>query len=81
MVLDALAVPHDLEPFENEPLPKRPWRQARVEDVVWAREHFAPWILRRLQGRSSGDEVLPKRPTFERGAGSSEPPLRDGRSF
>jgi len=41
-----------------------------VEDVVWAREHFAPWILRRLQGRSSGDQVLPKRPTFDRDGGS-----------
>jgi lysophospholipase L1-like esterase len=64
MVLDTLNVPHELEPFANDPLPKRSWRQARVEDVVWAREHFAPWILRRLQGRSSGDHVQPKRPSF-----------------
>ena len=28
----------------------------------WASRHFAPWVLRRLQGRSSGDAVLPKRP-------------------
>src|SRR5690554_6702646 len=45
MVLDSLGVEHDLEPFQADPLPKRSWRQARVEDVVWAREHFAPWIL------------------------------------
>ena len=31
----------------------------------WAREYFAPWILRRLRRRSSGDGVDPKRPTFE----------------
>lgn len=64
MVLDSLGVEHDLEPFRADPLPKRSWRQARADDVVWAREYFAPWIIRRIQGRSSGDHVLPKRPTF-----------------
>jgi lysophospholipase L1-like esterase len=64
MVLDALNVEHDLEPFEADPLPKQPWRQARGDDVAWAREYFGPWILRRIRHRSSGDGVQPKRPTF-----------------
>lgn len=64
MVLDALNVPHRLEPFEAEPLPAQSWRQARIDDIVWAREHLAPWILRRLRHESSGDGVLPKRPGF-----------------
>jgi Lysophospholipase L1 and related esterases len=64
MVLDALNVEHDLEPFAADPLPAQSWRQARIEDIVWAREHFAPWILRRLRRQSSGDGVLPKRPAF-----------------
>jgi lysophospholipase L1-like esterase len=64
MVLDALNVPHDLEPFEAEPMPRQSWRQARVDDIGWAREHFAPWILRRLRRESSGDGVAPKRPGF-----------------
>jgi hypothetical protein len=64
MVLDALNVEHDLEPFEAEPLPKQPWRQARIEDIGWAREYFGPWILRRIRHQSSGDGVQPKRPSF-----------------
>ena len=37
------------------PLPERSWREARVEDLQWTREHLIPWIGRRLTGRSSGD--------------------------
>ncbi|QEO10042.1 SGNH/GDSL hydrolase family protein [Protaetiibacter larvae] len=62
MVLDALGVEHDLAPFEPEPLPAVSWRQARIDDIVWAREYFGPWILRRLRHQSSGDGILPKRP-------------------
>jgi lysophospholipase L1-like esterase len=65
MVLDALNVENDLEPLKPEPLPSSSWRQARVEDVLWAREHFVPWVLRRLRRQSSGDDVTPKRPDFE----------------
>jgi lysophospholipase L1-like esterase len=64
MVLDALNVSHDLEPFEAEPPPRQPWRQARIEDIGWAREYFGPWILRRIRHQSSGDGVRPKRPSF-----------------
>ena len=64
MVLDSLNVENDLEPFEDEPLPKQRWREARLEDVAWAREYFAPWILRRIRHQSSGDGVQPKRPGF-----------------
>jgi lysophospholipase L1-like esterase len=64
MVLDALAVEHDLEPFKPEPLPPRSWRQARVDDIGWAREYFVPWVLRRVRHRSSGDNVVAKRPGF-----------------
>jgi len=62
MVLATLDVPNDLQPMEPEPLPERSWRQARVEDLSWAREYFVPWIVRRIKGVSSGDDVLPKRP-------------------
>ena len=40
------------------------WRAARRDDIGWAREYFAPWILRRLRHQSSGDGVEPKRPTY-----------------
>jgi len=63
MVLTALNVPTDLEPFAADPLPLRPWRQARVEDMGWAREYLVPWVLRRVRHQSSGDGIGPKRPT------------------
>ncbi|WBU38567.1 SGNH/GDSL hydrolase family protein [Homoserinibacter sp. YIM 151385] len=62
MVLAALNVPNDLEAFEAEPLPPRPWREARSEDIGWAREYLVPWVLRRVRHQSSGDGILPKRP-------------------
>jgi lysophospholipase L1-like esterase len=40
------------------------WPLARVDDVVWAGKHLAPWIKRRLTGRSSGDLIKPKRPNL-----------------
>jgi lysophospholipase L1-like esterase len=63
MVLDSLNVPHNLEPLFPKPLPQRSWREARSGDLVWAREYFVPWVIRRIRHRSSGDGILPKRPT------------------
>jgi lysophospholipase L1-like esterase len=37
------------------------WLHAKVDDARWARRHLAPWIYRRLTGRSSGDAVAAKR--------------------
>jgi lysophospholipase L1-like esterase len=41
-----------------------PWLAARGADLRWAGQHLAPWIKRRLTGRSSGDNVVPKRPAL-----------------
>ncbi len=63
-VLDTLGVPHDLEPL---PLADRPavTRSAQLrENLDWVRSSFAPWVHRRLTGRSSGDLVSPKYPTL-----------------
>ncbi|WP_025158285.1 SGNH/GDSL hydrolase family protein [Leifsonia aquatica] len=62
MVLAALNVDNDLQPLDPEPLPARTWRQARAEDLSWAREYLVPWVVRRIRHQSSGDHVLPKRP-------------------
>lgn len=62
MVLRALNVPNDLLPMTPEALPPTTWRAARANDLVWAREHFVPWVLRRLRHQSSGDNVSAKRP-------------------
>ena len=64
MVLGSLAVDHSLEPFRPEPLPVRRWREARTEDMVWAREFLMPWVLRRVRHQSSGDSITPKRPGY-----------------
>ena len=39
--------------------------QALRGHARWTGKHLAPWIGRRVTGRSSGDDVDPKRPTFE----------------
>lgn len=62
MVLRALNVPNELEAMEPAPIPVRTWREARAEDLGWAREHLVPWVLRRLRHQSSGDLIEPKRP-------------------
>jgi lysophospholipase L1-like esterase len=62
MVLRALNVPNDLQPMQPDPLPFRTWREARTNDLVWARTHLVPWVLRRLRHQSSGDQVTAKRP-------------------
>lgn len=62
MVLDTLNVENDLAPFAPEPLPPVSWRQARVGDMGWAREHLMPWVLRRIRHQSSGDNISAKRP-------------------
>lgn len=62
MVLDTLNVEHELKPLEALPAEPKPWRTARREDLVWARTHLAPWVLRRLRHQSSGDGITPKRP-------------------
>jgi lysophospholipase L1-like esterase len=42
--------------------PAQSWATRRAADARWAKQHFAPWIRRRLTGRSSGDSVTAKRP-------------------
>lgn len=65
MVLASLNVENEL--VAMQPAPARParWREARAQDMVWAREHLVPWVLRRLRNESSGDNVLAKRPFAE----------------
>lgn len=61
-VLDTLEVPHDLS---IEALPELTLESRRAiwgQNTAWARESLAPWVHRRITGRSSGDTVIPKRP-------------------
>lgn len=44
------------------PLSPRAWWHTRREDAVWVARYWAPWLVRHLRGRSSGDNRLAKRP-------------------
>jgi lysophospholipase L1-like esterase len=46
------------------PGPRPGWVTARIHDARWAGQHLAPWVRRRISGRSSGDTVSAKRPTL-----------------
>ncbi len=65
-LLAALNVPNSLEPLTPEPMHPVSWRQARVDDIGWAREYLVPWVIRRIRHQSSGDHVQPKRPVAGR---------------
>ena len=65
-VLDTLGIPHDLDLADpTGSLGDTPFRAGRRADLEWAVRHAAPWVKRRLTGRSSGDGVQPKRPALE----------------
>ncbi|MBB5871033.1 lysophospholipase L1-like esterase [Allocatelliglobosispora scoriae] len=64
-VLTKLDVPPPAQWWELPPWPgRKSWARTRADDIQWAGKHLAPWVKRRLQGRSSGDNVMPKRPTL-----------------
>jgi lysophospholipase L1-like esterase len=64
-VLAALGATHEPD-WLNAPPPPTPqrWLAARGADLRWAGEYLAPWVRRRLTGRSSGDTVTAKRPSL-----------------
>jgi hypothetical protein len=62
-VLATLGLLPDPTWMDVPPSPRPPaWPLARAADARWAARYLAPWIKRRVQGRSSGDLVVPKRP-------------------
>lgn len=63
-VLDALGVTHDLTPLPIPELRSLTAREARRQNLAWARAHAVPWVHRRVTGRSSGDGIEPKRPSL-----------------
>jgi lysophospholipase L1-like esterase len=65
-VLDTLGVPHPLDLSDpTGSLGDTPFKAGRRADLEWAVRHAAPWIKRRLTGRSSGDGITAKRPVLE----------------
>jgi lysophospholipase L1-like esterase len=51
--------------------PDEPWPDAemppvsRRDDLHWARDHFLPWVGRRVRHQSSGDGLVAKRPDLD----------------
>lgn len=65
-VLDTLGVPHGLDLSDpTGSLGETPFKAGRRADLEWAVRHAAPWMKRRLTGRSSGDGITAKRPVLE----------------
>jgi lysophospholipase L1-like esterase len=62
--LDALGIAHHLEELPIPVVAELTARQQRAADLLWAREHLAPWVKRRLTGRSSGDNIAPRYPVL-----------------
>lgn len=55
--------PGEVQALDPRPPGPRPGHLARLgADARWARGHLAPWVGRRLRGRSSGDLRSAKRP-------------------
>jgi lysophospholipase L1-like esterase len=65
-VLTALELTPEPEWLASSPPPDPVgWVAARTADARWATQHLAPWVKRRLTGRSSGDAVSAKRPGLD----------------
>jgi lysophospholipase L1-like esterase len=65
-VLDTLGVEHDLTPLPLLDPPLRTRSGELREHLDWVRTSAAPWVHRRLTGRSSGDGLDPRHPTLTR---------------
>jgi lysophospholipase L1-like esterase len=64
LVLDALGVRHGLEPPVLPDVTQPAGRERLLAELGWVRSFAAPWVHRRLTGRSLGDGIAPKRPTL-----------------
>lgn len=64
---EALGLEPDEDPWAPLPATDPVHRLVALRgDLAWAGRHMAPWLVRRLRGRSSGDGVVAKRPRLER---------------
>jgi hypothetical protein len=63
-VLDALGVEHALTPLDLPPRPTLTAKERRAANLEWAKAHAAPWVKRRIQGVSSGDNLSARWPTL-----------------
>jgi lysophospholipase L1-like esterase len=61
----ALGLQPDEDPWASLPPAERVSRATAVTtELAWMARHMAPWIMRRIRGRSSGDGRAAKRPSL-----------------
>ena len=65
-VLNTLGVEHDLEPLPLRELTTPTRVESLRTNAEWLRTSAAPWVHRRLTGRSSGDGLRPRYATYTR---------------
>lgn len=63
-VLDTLGIPHTLVDLEPDPRPTISAAERRAANIAWLRKDAVPFLNRRLRGRSSGDNMDPKFPSY-----------------
>jgi lysophospholipase L1-like esterase len=61
-VLDVLGLPARVESSVQRESAGRSWLAARRSDAQWTSTYFAPWVSRKMRGRSTGDALDPKLP-------------------
>lgn len=61
-VMAQLCADHVVEASTFDPLPSRRRIDAMRDDAAWAWNYLAPWVKRRVTGRSSGDGLSPRWP-------------------
>jgi lysophospholipase L1-like esterase len=64
LVLGRLGLPAAPVTEPDAESPRLSWLSARRADLRWVYAYLAPWLHRRLTGRSSGDRRDPKRPVL-----------------
>ena len=62
-IAEALGLSPDSDPWAPLPPADRVARHVAVaREAAWIGRHMAPWVMRRVRGRSSGDGIVAKRP-------------------
>ena len=65
-VLEVLKYDHSIDIPPMTPVPELSGRDAIRANAQWFREYAAPWVARRVTGKSSGDNLAPKYPRLTR---------------
>jgi hypothetical protein len=65
-VLEVLKYEHSIDVPPMTPVPQLSGTDALRANAQWFREYAAPWVARRVTGKSSGDNLAPKYPRLTR---------------